>query len=305
MSNKNSILVFGLLSVVVTGAGAGCGDASVGTGNAQIFVEPEETIPGGLAPGADEENIKDGWSVNYDRFLIAIGNIRAARSGSDERLSDPSVYVLDMKNAPAGGYVLTTFEDVTAARWDKFGFDLPNAKAGVKSLEPTTDADVALMVENGYSLYIEGSITQCPPGSACDPSSEVTFRWGLSAGTSYDDCATEDGFTGMAVPANGAAQVKPTIHGDHWFFSNITSGAEITERYAQYIADSDVDMNGETTLDELKQTKAAEVFPSPKYNLSGGLEGAIETAYDYVLSQARTLGDFQGDGECPTRKILP
>ena len=40
-------------------------------------------------------------------------------------------------------------------------------------------------------------------------------------------------------------------------------------------------------------------------NLAGALDGPIETAYDFVLAQARTLGDFQGDGECPTRKALP
>jgi hypothetical protein len=30
----------------------------------------------------------------------------------------------------------------------------------------------------------------------------------------------------------------------------------------------------------------------------------IATALDYVKAQARTLHDFQGDGECPTRAIL-
>lgn len=301
MKTSRQLQALGLLGLSLA---AGCGGTAA-TGNAQIFVEPEDTIRDGLAPGGDPENIKDGWSVNYDRFLIAIGNLRAKSSSADEPLTDPDVYVLDLKNAPAGGYILTTFEDVPAVRWDRFGFDLPNAKPGAKTLGQTSDADVTLMTTNGYSLYIEGSITQCPPGSACDPSSEVVFRWGLSAGTSFDDCATEDNFTGFAVPEGGTAQVKPTIHGDHWFFSNITSGAEITERYAQYIADSDIDMDGETTLDELKQTKAADVFPSPKYNLSGGVGGSIETAYDYLLSQARTLGDFQGDGECPTRRVLP
>ena len=114
-----------------------------------------------------------------------------------------------------------------------------------------------------------------------------------------------DGIAGFAVPAAGATQIKPTIHGDHWFFNDITAGAEIVKRRAQYIADCDLNHDGETTLEELKQVSAAEVFPSPMYDLSGSFSGPIETAYDYVLAQARTLGDFQGDGECPTRKVLP
>lgn len=281
---------------------AGCAEP---TGSAQIFVEPEATVSEGLNPGSAEENIKDGWAVAYTRFLVAVGNVRASRSGSDETLSDPSVYVLDLKNAPAGGYIVTTFEDAAATRWDRFGFDLPNAAQGAKALASTIDADVTFMIEGGYSVYFEGTITKCPIGGMCDPASEVTFRWGLAAGTAFDDCATEDGITGFAVPEGGTAQVKPTIHGDHWFFNSITSGTEITERYAQYIADGDTNMDGETTLDELKAAKAADVLPPTKYNLSGALTGPIDTAFDYVLAQARTLGDFQGDGECPTRRALP
>ncbi len=287
----------------ITGLCAACSDEA-GTGTVQIFVEPEDTIPEGLVPGTGEENIQDGWAVIYDRFLITIGNMRASRSDSAETLNVPDIYVLDLKNAPAGGYVLAELDNVSAARWDRFGFDLPNAKSGVKTLAPTSDADVMMMVANNYSLFIEGSITRCMAGEMCDPTTEVRFSWGLSAGTSFDDCATEDGFTGFAVPTGGSVQVKPTIHGDHWFFNNITSGVELTKRKAQYIANCDIDKNGETTLDELKQSKAADVFDAD-YNLTGALGNPIETAFDYVLAQARTLGDFQGDGECPTRSILP
>lgn len=292
---------------------AGCGGDDDGgaaseTGTVQVFVEPEDTIPEGLEPGTGEENIADGWRVTYDRFLVTVGNVRAARSDAKERLSDPSVFVLDLRNAPATRYVIAEFEGASAVRWDRFGFDLPNARDGVKTLPPTTQGDVALMVEGGYSVFFEGSIEKqggesCPRGEECVPAERVRFSWGLSAGTSFDDCATEDELTGFSVPTGGTIAVKPTIHGDHWFFNNITAGAEITKRYAQYIADCDLDGDGETTIDELKQVKVAEVF-GQDYNLAGAL-GQIETAYDYVVAQARTLGDFQGDGECPTRAVLP
>jgi hypothetical protein len=309
-----------LLWAICAGSGAallGCGSddgATAEVGAVQVFVEPEDTIPEGIEPGTGEENIADGWTVTYDRFLVTVGNLRAARSDASETLGDAAVFVLDLKNEPATAYVIREFFEVSAVRWDRFGFDLPNAKEGVKSLAPTTQADVDFMVTNGYSIYFEGSLDKpdgmsCPPGDPdptnCVDAKKVTFAWGLAAGTSFDDCATEDGFAGFAVPSGGTVSVKPTIHGDHWFFSNVTSGTEITHRYAQYIADSDLDHDGETTLDELKQVKAADVFPSPKYNLAGALGGPIQTAYDYVLAQARTLGDFQGDGECPTRKVLP
>ncbi|UQA59665.1 hypothetical protein [Polyangium aurulentum] len=278
---------------------AGCGDdtgATADKGDAQVFVEPEETIPGGLAAGTGEEDVQDGWAVTYDRFLVSIGNFRAARSDATETLAEPETYVLDLLHAPAGGYVIKTFEDVSAVRWDRFGFDLPNATASAKTLAPTTAEDAKLLADGGWSVYFEGKIEK--------EGVVKTFKWGLPAGTSFDDCANEDGTPGFAVPSGGSAQVKPTIHGDHWFFNNVTAGAEVTKRYAQYIADADADADGETTIDELKALKAADAFPAAQYNLAGGLT-PIETAYDYVLAQARTLGDFQGDGECPTRKILP
>ena len=301
----------GALAILLPFALPGCGgDGSTETGTAQIFVEAEDTIPEGLEPGDGEENIADGWAVRYDRFLVTVGNVRAARSDADETFSDGAVYVLDLRNSPAGGYVLATIEDVSAVRWDRFGFDLPIARAGVATLSPTSAGDVDVMVEGGFSVFAEGAMTKedgesCPPGGTCAPAPEVKFSWGLPAGTSFDDCATEDGLAGFAVPAGGTAQVKPTIHGDHWFFSSITAGAEITVRYAQYVADCDLDQDGETTTEELQQVDAADVFPSPKYNLAGALGAPVQTAYDFVLAQARTLGDFQGDGECPTRAVLP
>lgn len=182
----------------------------------------------------------------------------------------------------------------------------------MKTLAPTSQADVDFMVQNGYSVYFEGTIEKpdgqsCTPGvtpASCSALTRVRFAWGVPAGTSFDDCANEEGVAGFAVPAGGSVQVKPTVHGDHWFFDNITSGAEITQRFAQWIANADLDRNGEATLDELQRVRAADVFPQPPYNLWGTLT-PVTTAYDYLLNQSRTLGDYNGDGECPTLRVLP
>lgn len=306
----SSALVFSVLAACSASTDSGVTGSK---GSAQIFVEPEDTIPNGIEPGTDEENMKDGWKVTYEKFVVTVGNFRASRSdAASDKLSDPTVYVLDLKNAPAGGYVITTFDEVAAVHWDKVGYDLPNAKAGVKSLPPTAQADVDFMVANGLSVYVEGSIEKpdglsCTPGTdpaECVTATKVAFKWGLAAGTAYDDCAGEDEVPGFAVPTGGSVGVKPTVHGDHWFFTN-TVQSHLTERLAQWIADSDLDHDGEATLDELKRVKASDVFPSPRYNLAGGLGGPIATAYDYLIEEARTLGDFQGEGECPTRAILP
>jgi hypothetical protein len=290
---------------------AGCGE-SLGRGSVQVFITVEETISSGLTAGDGDDNIRDGWNVTYDAFVTAVGNFRATRSANrDDRLSDPRVVVFDLKALPSAGYVLSSFSDVSAARWDVVGYDMPNANGASERAAQTSQASYDRLVQNGWSLYFEATLTKiggqsCRPGQPADcvPRDQLLIRWGVPAGTAFDDCAPVFGAAGFAVPAGGTAQVKPTIHGDHWFFSNITQGAEITQRRAQWVVDCDLDRDGETTLDELKQVKAAEVFRPPTYNLTGAL-GAIDTAYDYLLAQARTLGDFQGVGECPTRRILP
>lgn len=294
-------------------ATVGCGaDGVGGAGKVQVFVQPEDTIPEGLSAGAGKESVVDGWGVQYTKFLVSIGGFRAGRSvDAAASLRDDRRWVVDLRRVPAGGFVATTWQDAAAGRWDHFGFDLPNATAGALAATGTAQADVDFMVANHYSLYFEAVLSN-PMGRSCRPTAPtdcvpratVTVRWGLRAGTAFDGCAPAQGDSGFAVPAGVTVQIKPTIHGDHWFFTNLTQGAEITSRRAQWIANCDLDRDGETTLDELRRVRASDVFESPTYNLSGALI-AVTTAYDYLEAQARTLGDFQGDGECPTRRVLP
>jgi hypothetical protein len=301
---QSSRFIAGLLATAVIAACSSSDDGGTSnggaTGSVQIFVVPEDTISKGLDPGTELENVQDGWTIRYDRYLVTVGNFRAKRTDTGASIGEPSIFVLDLKNAPENGYVVADLKDIAAVRWDKFGFDVANAKAGAKTLAPTAQADVDFMIQNGYSVYYEGFAEKGPD--------KITFKWGFVAGTSFDDCATEDGLAGFAVPAGGTVQVKPTIHGDHEYFDNVTQGVEITKRLAEWIKTCDADTNRELTIDELKKCDVAKAMPSPPYDLSAVKDqdgdGKI-TVYDYVNTQMRTFGDYQGDGECPTRAPLP
>ncbi|MDB4944245.1 MAG: putative lipoprotein [Labilithrix sp.] len=271
-----------------------------GSGNVQIFVVPEDSITNGLEPGTGAENVQDGWTISYDRYLVSVGSFRARRTDTGDTLSDPSRYVLDLKAAPTSGYVTTELRDVDAVRWDKFGYDIPNASAGARPLPPTTQADADFMIANGYSVYYEGR------GVKGDVT--ISFAWGFAAGTSFDDCASPDGVPGFAVPAGGTVQVKPTLHGDHQYFDNVTQGVEITQRLAQWLEICDADRDRTLTLDELKRCDVVTALPQPPYDLTQVKDedgsGKL-SVYDYVLGQMRTFGDYQGDGECATRSKAP
>jgi hypothetical protein len=278
---------------------SGCSGAG-GTGAAQIFVVPEDTITVGLEPGTGPEDIQDGWAVSYSRYLVTVGNFRARRSDTGETVGDPTVYVLDMKHAPTSGYVVTELDGIAAARWDKFGYDVPNASEGAETLAPTEPEDVALMIDNGYSVYYEGT--------ASKEGEEIAFAWGFSAGTSFDDCASSDGIPGFAVPSGGTVQVKPTIHGDHQLFDNVTQGVELTQRLAGWMQLCDADGDRGLTMAELHECDVTLAMPTPPYDLSGVRDQDDDgwiSVFDVVDTEMRTFGDFQGDGECPTRTPLP
>lgn len=271
-----------------------------GSGRVQIFVVPEETIRSGIAAGTGPEDIHDGWSVAYERFLVTVGGFRARRSDTGDAVTTTTAYVLDLVHAPASGYVVEELPDMAAVRWDGFGYDLANARPGTGTLEPTTPADVDFMQTNGYSVYFEGM--------AADSNHQIRFGWGFRAGTSFDDCASSDGIAGFAVPSGGTIQVKPTVHGDHQFFDNVTQGVEYTERLAGWALTCDADADSELTTDELRSCDVVLALPTPPYDLTGVRDedgDGLLSVYDFVQTQMRTLGDFQGDGECPTRAALP
>jgi hypothetical protein len=115
-------IVAGLALAVVA-----CGGSSAGTGSAQAFVVAEDTIPDGLVAGSGLEDIQDGWTVRYGKFLAVVGNFRAARQGKSDVQQVNDVFVIDMKSLPTSGLVIAQLEDLRAARWDKVGYDMPRA----------------------------------------------------------------------------------------------------------------------------------------------------------------------------------
>jgi hypothetical protein len=296
MTSK-TITVTSICSLLATALGA-CGDGSA-KGNATIFVESEETITGGLMAGTDLENIKDGWTVTYSKFVIGLGNVHAGKSADAKAtLIEPKIQVINLQSLPAVGLVLADWSGVAEGRWDKVGYDQAYVTASSVAAPGTAAADVTAMAGVGASLWVAGSITK--------GARTVTFDWPLKSGVAWSDCGPEMGDKGFAVPAGGTVQVKATIHGDHWFFNNFPEGTETTDRLAEWVAtvDTMTGADGKVSVDDLKAVPAAMVFPAGMYSLSNQLGEPITTALDFVQTQARTIGHLQGEGECSTLKKL-
>lgn len=326
----------GWLCVLAMIAAAGCddggndgGDAAVaddgavGAGEVTVILEAEDTITEGLEPGTEGESIQDGWTVTFDRYLIAIGDVDVHLS-TDETVSAEAheVWVVDLTAVPASGLPLWSFDGLQTGRWE-FNYATPGAGDGAMRHESVEMADFTEMADNDWTYLIEGTITQtggqsCPPstladpggatsngnanggGDACYDAESIAFRLGVSAETLFGPCEVDE-MPGFAVTAGGATTVAATIHGDHLFFNGFPEGDEGgIQRLAQWLADSDLNLDGEVTRAELEQIAPSDLPElDSRYQLGGSPVTPLEDMWDYVVAQMKTQGHFQGEGECP------
>lgn len=292
------------LSAVI--ALAGCGEDGGSTGAIQVRIEAEETITEGLAPGGGDEAIVDGWTVAFDRYVIAIGEVHVEGGGPGDFHRD-EVIAVDLARLPEGGLEVARFEGMAAGLWPEVFYATPALTAGASRHETVSQADFDRMVEGGCTYLITGTITspsgqRCPrgDGAACESATEIAFDLCVPAPTDFGPCESDTGIEGVTVAAGTTTTVSLTIHGDHLFFNGFPVGAEsVVERRAQWLANADIDADGTVTREDLESIGASDLGQLlPGYEL-GGAPIPLDDAWDYVIAQLKTQGHFQGEGTCP------
>ncbi len=305
-------------------AGFGCGDDGGGTSSATNGSDATTADKDGMGASvgdtgvfgtlevtvnADSSVLKfataDGWTVDFSKYLVTVGAFHASAETGDPT-ADDHTFVVDLQAIVGSEYLLTTFDRVSAGRYTSVGFALPTAGSKAAKAPSTSQADLDLMVKTGYSVYIEGVMTRtdgadgqsCTPGAPkdCAPAKQIALRWGYRAGTAYDQCAD------FAVTDGETTTVDLLMSAEGWFMPGFGPGPNFqTQSRAQWIADADLNRDGETTLAELEEIKASDLFAAG-YDLSGApIE--IVTAYDFTEAQARNLGR-NSYGYCKTSRAL-
>ncbi len=322
-------------------AGVGCGDDDTdsptptadmsvpgadmvvpGAASLTVLVEPEDGIVNGIAAGDGEEDITDGWSVAFDRFLVTVGDVDIHLS-SDESVDAEAeeVFVVDLTAIPGAGLALWSFDGLEAGRYE-FNYATPGAGDGSMREESVTQADYDQMVAEDWTYFVDATISNpsgqsCPPadlaevgdatpngatnarGEACYDNPSIRFQWGVAAETTFGPCEIDE-VPGFVVTEGGSQTVAISIHGDHLFFNGFPEGEEggVT-RLAQWLADSDLNLDGEVTREELEAIAPADLAElDDRYSL-GGSPVELEEMWDYVIAQFKTQGHYQGEGECP------
>jgi hypothetical protein len=300
----------------------GCGNGDDGpTGSLTVLLESEDVIVDGLEPGTGVENLRDGWTASFEKYLITIGDLELELATDDSvEVHAPDVFVADLTAVPASGLPLWEIDGLRAGRW-QFGYATPTAKSRSKRHASVDQADYDAVVANGWTYFIDGVLTKpdgqsCPPAALAAPGDRtpngntsgendcydapsVRFTFGAAADTFYSKCEI-DGIPGVAIPAGGTQSVSLTIHGDHLFFNGFPEGGEggVT-RLAQWLADCDLDLDGTVTREELEAI-APSALPEidERYQLGGSPIEQLDDMVDYLVAQLKTQGHIQGEGEC-------
>lgn len=279
------------LSTAACGSSDPTGSGGAGTLSFTTWGEEyiEDAIP--VDPG-DGSGFVDGWTVRYDKFLVNFQNIVVADARGDMAASLQSSTLFD--NTLPGVKTIIEFEAVPAKAWDRISYEIAPVTASTELAEGVPEADKALMLTGGYSLYVSATASK---GEV-----EKRFAWGFAIGTRYEECrAEQDGReeAGVIVTNNGRLEAQLTTHGDHLFYDRLQASSDpaiATSLRFDTLAEADADADGEITLAELE----AKPLDVRLYDPSG--LGAVNFG-QFVTSLARTVGHFRGEGECTVRGL--
>lgn len=295
-----------------------CGTESGST--LRVALQAEDTITEGLEAGNGDEAIRDGWTAQFDHYAIVLGEIELAESSDPANVAGSTdFFAFDLVLAPPAGETLWQIEDVAETRYS-FAYQQGIATDATFNAN-LADADFARMVSEGCTYLIEGTLSQaggrtCPPSNeavppgaiadadGCYPNETLRFNLCASSPVRYGPCEL-DGMEGVVVSGAGS-DVALTIHGDHLFFNGFPEGEEGgVMRQAQWLADCDLNLDGEVTQAELESIRLADLAAVSEFELGGAPAvpggGALESAWDYIRTQLATQGHLGGEGECATR----
>lgn len=255
-------------AVVVTGCRGGA--VSV-TAWGEAFIE--DSIPAA--------EFEDGFTVTYTRFLAVVQELSLRKKSGEAGPSQAGAHVVDVRQP--GPVELLAWSDVPPGKWDDVRFAIAPAAAATGAGDVLAE-DVTRMTAAGLSLYLEGTVAK---GGL-----SKRFAWGFTGNTLYTACRSDALGEGLTVPVGGAVELQLTLHGDHPWYDALTGAPKLR---AQGLVDADADGDGEVTLEELAAVPLTR-FPAGQYDTTGA--AGVKTLRDFVTSLTRTVGHFQGEGEC-------
>jgi hypothetical protein len=310
-----------LLLLVTLQTGCGSDQQTEGSGSLSVVLEPEPTIFAGLSAGEDVDQVRDGWTVTFDKYVLGVGHVETQLgSNRDVEAEAGTAYFIDLTKLPANGESLWDIEDLVPGRWT-FGYEFVAGNGAGKRHDSVDKDDFARIQTEALTYLIVGSLTKegglsCPPsglvsapnaeptgenaiGDKCYPNGHIQFEFAARAQTRISNCE-QDGLPGFTISDKRRSTVAITIHGDHLFFNGFPEGGEGgIMRLAQIWADTDLNVDGTVSPSEYQDILLADMGEwDDRYQKGGAPLERLETIGDLVLGQLKTQGHMDGEGEC-------
>src|SRR5690606_22438376 len=150
------------------------------------------------------------------KFLIVISDVSVGEPDEAPAARMTASKLYDM-HAP-GPKPVVTFSDLPGKAYTHVSYAVVPASASLELGAGATEADKQLMIQSGYSIYVEGTVTK--------DATTKSFAWGFTTNTVYDRCEAEVSgkrTEGVVVTNGGNDVVELTIHGDHFFYDDLQS----------------------------------------------------------------------------------
>lgn len=209
----------------------------------------------------------DGWRIEFSRMVVIVQDVQAGEAGLD------GAFAVEL-TADSGG----VGHDIGVLTDGPFGrLDYRIAPASDVTGVNISDADLAPMLANGYSVWVQGEATK--------DDVTKTFDWGFTTDTTYANCET--------APADVDADTvrsNLTIHADHFFYDDLV--AEDPNVAFEQVALADADDDGVVTLEELA---GVDITGFANYQVGSN---DVTDLRGFIEAQSATLGHIDGEGHC-------
>ncbi|WP_233602004.1 hypothetical protein [Corallococcus sp. CA047B] len=214
-----------LLLGAVALAATGCGETAA-RGDVRLTLSGGD----GTQRGYADHLFQDGWSVQFSKYLVSVGDFTLTSAAGDVHASPEHVLVdVQKEDVP-----LTGLTGLEAGRHQvSFRVSPPEART-VAGVSVSAD-DLAMMRERGFSYFVEGRAQNRGPALGL-----YTFRMGFPVNARMVDCINGvDGTQGLVVPENSVAEAEITIHAEHMFYDRLGTHRGVQLRFEAIAATAD------------------------------------------------------------------
>ena len=294
----------------------GCKDSDSAQGNLNVTIDVEDLITDGISSGSDTGEIQDGWTVNFDQYLIHLNDLNLTHTQTGAHHHEDQSYVVDLKRVQSGSF-LWAIQGLEEGRWD-FNYTTSPTTNSSSRHESVSEEQFEAMKDGQFTYWMKGTLSKedgesCPPDAlredpgagdsgeeSCFANTEIRFSFPMQVESVYGPCEV-DGLTGVAIVDRVTQSAAISIHGDHFLFNGFPEGSEGgISRLAQWLADCDLNGDGEVTQAELERIKPQDLVEfDERFQLGGSPITPIDSIWTYIKAQLMTQGHFQGEGECP------